>query len=517
MNGVQLRQLSPSLIFERFFAEAVTADDAPQPGHSQKTSPEHSPNTSIGTPEQRSAQVGSKQHKPVSLSEAIKALDFDWENEYSEESGKSGSGDRADSGKSASTSDTGGGGGGSRRKNTFRAPSKGVDDRWYSLSPHFVDSKLPQWRQWRLRNRTAPANQPLSDAFKERLDALRRYKEEWGDCLVPRRYWGDWRLGEWVADARQAHKEKRLTPAQVAALEDLGFPWKVPQPVAEWEYMLHELRRFRLEFGKDAPDFKWRDPNADFSNQLSKWYYQQPDMFKQRLLTPDQVRKLDKIGYDLRKATGDDISVEEYAKQHGQAQEGTEDVEFDTMYKELKAWRDTYATTVVPKQVWDQPLLGAWVHKMRKTRKEGKLPAWQVAKLEELVFAWKMDQQGAKWHHNLHEARRFKEVHGHALIPAGYTNAREPGWMEASRWITRNAKLFSKGKLTDKRYQLIRDTLGIKFVKKIGGPNRRGAGREIPSDARPLGPWNMKSMRNPTGGPRRLEGHIRKKESALKA
>jgi hypothetical protein len=32
--------------------------------------------------------------------------------------------------------------------------------------------------------------------------------------------------------------------------------------------------------------------------------------------------------------------------------------------------------------------------------------------------------------------------------------------MEASRWVTRNAKLFSKGKLTDKRYQLIRDILG---------------------------------------------------------
>ncbi len=40
---------------------------------------------------------------------------------------------------------------------------------------------------------------------------------------------------------------------------------------------------------------------------------------------------------------------------------------------------------------------------------------------------------------------------------------------------------------------------GIKFVKKIGGPNRRGVGREIPSDARPLGPWNMKAMRNPAG------------------
>jgi hypothetical protein len=32
--------------------------------------------------------------------------------------------------------------------------------------------------------------------------------------------------------------------------------------------------------------------------------------------------------------------------------------------------------------------------------------------------------------------------------------------VEAARWITRNAKHFSKGKLTDKRYQLMRDILG---------------------------------------------------------
>ncbi len=53
--------------------------------------------------------------------------------------------------------------------------------------------------------------------------------------------------------------------------------------------MLHELRRFRIEFQMDAPPFKWRDPNADFSNALAKWYHQQPDRFKQRLLSPSQV------------------------------------------------------------------------------------------------------------------------------------------------------------------------------------------------------------------------------------
>lgn len=53
-----------------------------------------------------------------------------------------------------------------------------------------------------------------------------------------------------------------------------------------------------------------------------------------------------------------------------------------------------------------------------------------------------------------------QEVHGHAIIPADYNNPKEPQWVEAARWITRNAKHFSKGKLTDKRYQLIRDILG---------------------------------------------------------
>ena len=57
-----------------------------------------------------------------------------------------------------------------------------------------------------------------------------------------------------------------------------------------------------------------------------------------------------------------------------------------------------------------------------------------------------------------------QEVHGHAMIPVNYCNPKEVGWVQAARWITRNAKLFSKGKLTDKRYQLIRDILGMPLL-----------------------------------------------------
>ena len=157
----------------------------------------------------------------------------------------------------------------------------------------------------------------------------------WGDCLVPRRWWQDWRLGEWVADVRHAHKEGRLTPTQLEALDAAGFIFKLPavrscscpsvlafhmnswylrvyslwrrpephygtpgklggelndmQGVADWNHLFHELRRFREEHGQDGPGFKWRDPLADFTNNFAKWYHQQPELFKQRLLLPDQV------------------------------------------------------------------------------------------------------------------------------------------------------------------------------------------------------------------------------------
>ena len=69
------------------------------------------------------------------------------------------------------------------------------------------------------------------------------------------------------------------------------FGWvRVGQEVAEWNHLFHELRRYREEFGGAGPPFKWRDPVADFGNSLARWYHSQPDLFRQRLLLPDQAR-----------------------------------------------------------------------------------------------------------------------------------------------------------------------------------------------------------------------------------
>lgn len=58
--------------------------------------------------------------------------------------------------------------------------------------------------------------------------------------------------------------------------------------------------------------------------------------------------------------------------------------------------------------MYDNPVLGMWVHRMRRDFKTDLLPQWQVDKLDSIQFAWRVDQISAKWHHNFHEARRYK-------------------------------------------------------------------------------------------------------------
>lgn len=54
---------------------------------------------------------------------------------------------------------------------------------------------------------------------------LKEYREDHGDCLVPRQYKEDRQLGQWVAQQRQRHSHSKLDPARRKSLEAIGFVW----------------------------------------------------------------------------------------------------------------------------------------------------------------------------------------------------------------------------------------------------------------------------------------------------
>ena len=64
------------------------------------------------------------------------------------------------------------------------------------------------------------------------------------------------------------------------------------QEEADWDFSMHELRRYREEFQHTNVPFKWRDPTYDFSNNFAKWFHAQPTLFRQRRLSLAQARAL---------------------------------------------------------------------------------------------------------------------------------------------------------------------------------------------------------------------------------
>ena len=54
-------------------------------------------------------------------------------------------------------------------------------------------------------------------------------QDKFGDCLVPKRFWEDFELGDWTHRIRVLLKDKQLPVRQFEVLESLGFPWAVPE------------------------------------------------------------------------------------------------------------------------------------------------------------------------------------------------------------------------------------------------------------------------------------------------
>lgn len=69
---------------------------------------------------------------------------------------------------------------------------------------------------------------PYGRYWEDMFGRLVAYKQEHGDCLVPRSY-SDKQLGNWVNTQRSLKSRGKLETARIQRLDELGFAWKVRQ------------------------------------------------------------------------------------------------------------------------------------------------------------------------------------------------------------------------------------------------------------------------------------------------
>ena len=83
---------------------------------------------------------------------------------------------------------------------------------------------------------------PIAEAWEGAFSRLQEFKDQKGDCSVPKKYKDDdgFALGHWVG--RQRKNTENLFSGRIKKLEDLGFFW---DPIAEaWEEVFSRLQEF---------------------------------------------------------------------------------------------------------------------------------------------------------------------------------------------------------------------------------------------------------------------------------
>jgi hypothetical protein len=85
-----------------------------------------------------------------------------------------------------------------------------------------------------------------------RFQQLREYKAQFANCLVPRQYAANPKLGTWVMTQRtqyklyQEEKPSPMTAERSRELESIGFDWGTNE--TDWSVRFQQLRECKAQF-----------------------------------------------------------------------------------------------------------------------------------------------------------------------------------------------------------------------------------------------------------------------------
>jgi superfamily II DNA or RNA helicase len=197
-------------------------------------------------------------------------------------------------------------------------------------------------------------------SWEDMFAALVEYKNTFGHCNVPNRWDNNPKLGKWVHNQRQSKKRGELSKGCIRKLNELGFVWNILDE--NWNEMFSHLAEYKNRHGNCDVPKKWKD-----NPKLANWVCKQRFDRKNRNLSDERIRKLNKIGFSWE----------------------PHEAQWNNMYNALIEFKIKNSHCDVPQKNSTTPKLGIWVANCRKSYKKGKLSPEKIKKLEEIGFKWK--------------------------------------------------------------------------------------------------------------------------------
>lgn len=216
---------------------------------------------------------------------------------------------------------------------------------------------------WRISRPTAvQPRQSETERWHSMVEALRDYKEKFGNCLVPQKWPANPSLANWVTIQRRLYKQGTLDAEEASQLATLGFDF---DPIdTKWDAMFDTLVEFKREHGHCNVSQR-----AHRHKQLAQWVRNQraAAKHKRRSITPERVARLNELGFKW-------ALIEPHP--------------WEQMFAILEEFRKRYGHCNVPQKWTENRQLGKWVNTQRTHAKLGKIRTDRRERLDALGFAW---------------------------------------------------------------------------------------------------------------------------------
>lgn len=340
---------------------------------------------------------------------------------------------------------------------------------------------LAQWREFqreKLRNGTllpgrkerldaigftweAPENPPLAPEFdaawEKHFAELLAFKESHGHTEVPNRWNGSEFLNRWVQKQRVRLARGTLRPERKKRLDDIGFAWKgtLLRFRTQWDQRFEQLVAFKREHGEVHVM-----PAQD--KVLAIWCTDQRKKFREGTLLPERKARLDSI--DFPWAVAPFLPPKPFQENERR---------WDEMLLKLQAYVAQHGHASVPHLWKENPALGAWTHKQRRSNKTGTLRADRKERLDALGFEWQIHARNHEapfnpcqrskvdaitlWERRFAALQAFHAKHGHVDV-----SNNEPEHRKLAKWLRQQRLCHVRGSLLFSQISRL-EQLGIRW------------------------------------------------------
>jgi hypothetical protein len=173
-------------------------------------------------------------------------------------------------------------------------------------------------------------------------------------------------------------------------------------------------------------------PNDTLENrELVQWMYEQRSRRSKGLMSEEDVRKLDVVGFVWDKF----------------------DAQWNLMYAKAKSFKDANGHFDVPVVDAQSQTLSTWISRQRSKFRSGSLPDLQKGMLDEIGFNWEVLEE--RWVDSFEQLNSFYSMNGHCRLPAGSE------YDALNTWCKNQRQNYRKGKLSADRIAKLE---GIKFI-----------------------------------------------------